>query len=222
MRAIRKGKEPRAWTEFRARPGASYSDVDAPKQELREALVREQGGLCCYCMTRIEAKPEAMKIEHWAPQSLAPSRQLDYANLLGACLGGQLPPGKGRQALPRHLHCDSAKGDTPIGINPAEPGQDCTERFVYVSSGEIKASGDDPRVGRDIDVLALNHLRGRAGRREVILEAKRQVVARGKPSRELLLSMASRLEQVDARGNLQIYCQAAIFWLRRQARKREH
>jgi uncharacterized protein (TIGR02646 family) len=171
MRTIHKGKEPSAWVEFRSRASASFDSVDAPKDELRHALVSEQCGLCCYCLGRIEADPRRMKLEHWACQSKHPSRQLDYGNILGACLGGDGGP-------PTLRHCDTAKGDTNIGVDPTDPHRDCSGLFTYWANGEIRPARDDDS------------------------------------------RLAARLEAADANGNLKPFCQAAIFWLRRQARKR--
>ena len=56
------------------------------------------------CMGRIHNGPATMKIEHWQCQRRHSAEQLNYRNLLGACLGGD--------GQPRHLqHCDTSKGD---------------------------------------------------------------------------------------------------------------
>ncbi|MEX1367326.1 MAG: retron system putative HNH endonuclease [Nannocystaceae bacterium] len=214
MRTIRKGKEPAAWARFRATPDARFGSTDAPKEELRRALVAEQHGLCCYCMGRIRPRPDEMKIEHWSAQSEHPEQQLDYGNLLGACPGG-------RGHRPRDQHCDTAKGNRELHINPADPRSDCTPRFSYLRTGEVRPSADDRRVAEDITTLNLNVARLRAGRRERIASVLHEVV-RSKRSRSKheLERMAARFEQPDELGNLEPFCQAAIFWLRRQARQR--
>ena len=64
MKKIIKSKEPKEWTEYRLTPGVKYS----PISELREALLKEQGYLCAYCMRRIPTKDgnseETSRIEH--------------------------------------------------------------------------------------------------------------------------------------------------------------
>ncbi len=214
MRTIRKGTEPAAWIEHRSKPGATYDDVDAPKDELRRALVKEQAGLCCYCLGRITTGFECMKIEHWASQDHHPHRQLDYSNLLGACMGGQGSPR-------RQQHCDTAKGNEDLSINPADPRHACSELFTYLPNGKIEAAGGDPRVARDIEILALNQPRLMAGRRAIIEEVTGEVVRskRRLPATKLL-GMAAKLEEPDASGNLRPFCRAGAFWLARQARKR--
>jgi uncharacterized protein (TIGR02646 family) len=104
MRNITKGEPPASLVEHRAQEHASYGNY-LKKDTLRECLVREQRGICCYCMGQIAPTEEAMKIEHWRAQR-DPNYshlQLVYSNLLGACLGGD-----GQQDAERH--CDTAKG----------------------------------------------------------------------------------------------------------------
>ena len=214
MRTIRKGNEPPSWVEHRTRPGATYDDVNAPKDELRRALVKEQAGLCCYCLGRITPDAKGMKIEHWASQEGHSHRQLDYGNLLGACLGGEGSP-RSQQ------HCDTAKGNQDLSIHPADPRRSCSELFTYLPNGKLKAMGGDARVEKDIGILALNQPRLMAGRRAIIEEVTSEVVRSKRTlSATKLLGIAAGLEEPDANGNLRPFCQAGVFWLTRQARKR--
>jgi uncharacterized protein (TIGR02646 family) len=144
MRYIQKGHEPESLRDHR-RAGGDYATYSAT-DDLRAALLKEQGSICCYCMQRIKLRE--MKIEHWAPQSVHPHLQLDYHNLLGACLGGE------RNAHPSQ-HCDTHKGSTKIKVHPADPRQRCDRLVRYRSNGEIYS--DDPDVQRDLDdTLNLN------------------------------------------------------------------
>ncbi len=79
MRAIDKGPEPKALPAYRAVPGATYDgkDFTPVKDAIRDAILRDQFHLCCYCLRRISSetqphptKPDVpavvkMKIEHW-------------------------------------------------------------------------------------------------------------------------------------------------------------
>ena len=87
MRTITKGDEPASLVKHRATAHADYENYP-DKDTLRSHLVREQRGLCCYCLSRIRPTADTMKIEHWHSQDEFSSEQLDYSNLLGACLGG--------------------------------------------------------------------------------------------------------------------------------------
>lgn len=80
MRNIQKGAEPPSLTQHRQTPHADYRNYN-DKALLRQHLVNEQSGICCYCMSRIRPTAERMKIEHWQCQEDHPHRQLDYANL---------------------------------------------------------------------------------------------------------------------------------------------
>jgi hypothetical protein len=64
MRTILKGTEPASLTRHRATPGSDYENY-RDKDILRVHLVREQRGLCSYCLSRIRAGAGQMKIEHW-------------------------------------------------------------------------------------------------------------------------------------------------------------
>lgn len=77
MRTILKRTEPASLAEYRATPGANYDDYP-DKVTLRSCLVKKQRGLCCYCLSRIRAEHNAMKIEHWHSQIHYGSGQLDY------------------------------------------------------------------------------------------------------------------------------------------------
>ena len=51
------------------------------KDQIREALIKEQHGLCVYCMSRIENTAESTVIEHWYPLSKSKEKALQYENL---------------------------------------------------------------------------------------------------------------------------------------------
>jgi uncharacterized protein (TIGR02646 family) len=93
MRNIHKNPEPTSLTQHRCNTNTDYDNY-AEKDDLRESLVNEQRWICCYCMQRIYPNLENMKIEHNKSQSpnKFPEKQLDYGNLLGACLGGTGKP----------------------------------------------------------------------------------------------------------------------------------
>lgn len=157
---IEKRRPPATLTTYRQAPDTSVEPpgdarydgpgFEAVKPAIREALVAEQRGLCCYCNDRIEPRVGAMKIEHRVPQHVDPSRDLDWSNLLGACLG-EITPARGAGA--RSLHCDSAKGAREITFDPT-----CAPHVAAVSyerSGRIRSSV--PGHDRELDeVLRLN------------------------------------------------------------------
>ena len=147
MRAITKGREPASLTSHRENRPSDYDNY-LEKHDLRQALVTEQRGLCCYCMSRIRPALDSMKIEHWRSQSRYPGRQLNYRNLLGACLGGHRKPA--------HLqHCDTRKGSRDLKWNPADLDHHIETRVRYERDGSIHADEAD-FDGQLNEVLNLN------------------------------------------------------------------
>ncbi|MFO0610570.1 MAG: hypothetical protein U0324_45835 [Polyangiales bacterium] len=174
MRALTKGREPASLRAYRAVPGAAYDGADftAVKDEIREALLRDQAWLCCYCMRRIsaEARPHPvnreappviqMKVEHWRPQSLHPDLALAWSNLLGACTGGV-------GVAPADQTCDTRKAESVITLNPCDPAHVATLRCS--TRGHLTSS--NPQFQEDLDVrLGLNH--------RVLVDARRAVIQR--------------------------------------------
>lgn len=147
MRAITKGAEPACLAAHRAMEHSFYQNYQG-KDALRVALVAEQRGLCCYCMRRISADRTTMKIEHWHCQASYPQKQLQYENILGACLGGH-------GAKPEGQTCDNRKGNQDLKWNPSNPAHDIEVHIKYRSNGEIRS--DDPQFDGQLDtVLNLN------------------------------------------------------------------
>jgi uncharacterized protein (TIGR02646 family) len=207
MRAITKGAEPASLTAYRRTPNCNYDDY-RDKQELRNALVTEQRSICCYCMGRIHNDALKMKIEHWRSQRHHGAEQLNYRNLLGACLGGE--------GQPSHLqHCDTKKGDTELQWNPADPGHHVETRIRYLSDGTITC--DDALFDFQLEnVLNLN-LPFLKNNRESVLDAVLDWWKREKghirgavPRATFERERARRLERV---GDLEPYCQIAVWWL---------
>ena len=85
MKFIKKNpiNEPADVIEKRNTPGSTFDDL--PKKSLREALLKEQGFICGYCMQRIYNDGNVTKIEHWEPRNSANEKK--YMNLLAVCSG---------------------------------------------------------------------------------------------------------------------------------------
>jgi uncharacterized protein (TIGR02646 family) len=205
MRTITKGAEPPSLTAHRQTP---YSDFDnyADKDALRRALVSEQRGICCYCMRRIHNGPLTMKIEHWQCRSRYPAEQLSYRNLLGAC--------SAEDGQPPHLqHCDTRKGDRDLRWNPADPAHHVETRIRYELDGSIRS--DDAGFDAELeDVLNLNLPRlknNRKGVLDAVLGWWQQEKRRGPVPRERFARVRGR--RIDGPGELQPFCQVAVWWL---------
>ncbi len=210
MRRIDKGREPNSLIAHRKGGGATYENFQA-KQELRDALVAEQGGLCCYCMDRIEADAASMKIEHWRCRSRFRNLELTYGNLLGACRGGE-------GQLRSKQHCDTRKGDRDLDRNPADPSHHIETRVCYLDDGTIYSSEDtfDRQLN---DVLNLNLEVLKAHRKSVLdsmLEwwKKERAQFRGPVRAEWL--HRKREKHVGRVGELTPFCQVKAWWFDRK------
>lgn len=208
MRAISKGQEPRSLVEHRANTHSDYGNY-ADKDGLRAALIRDQRGLCCYCMNRIEATGTAMKIEHWRCQSRHAQLELAYSNLLAACLGGHGQP-EDRQ------HCDTRKGERDLKFNPADPAHRIEQRIRFELDGTIASS--DPEFNTQLDdVLNLNLplLRNRRkGVLDSVLEWWRSEKARLRgpvPTEQVARERARRAG--NGAGQLTPFDPVAVWWL---------
>lgn len=209
MKAISKNAEPESLTEHRCERFADYDNY-SEKDDLRESLVDEQGGLCCYCMQRIVPNESRMKIEHWLCQEDNEEHQLDYWNLLGACLGG-----KGK---PRKLqHCDTFKGKLALARNPADRTHRVDRDLQYLADGTIKSS-NTVFDGQLNNVLNLN-LAVLKNNRKAILDglkewAERTDVLRRQDIRRELAEWTT-IED----GAFQAYAQVAVYWLNKRLRR---
>ena len=205
MRRIVKSGPPRSLGQHRRQ---AYSDYDnyPDKDALRDALVSEQRGLCCYCMARI--RQNEVRVEHWKCQSRYPREQLNYRNLLAACPGGE--------GTPRRLqHCDTYKGDRDLRWNPADPAHSIETRIRYEADGAIRSNdaGFDAELNQ---VLNLNHpilKNRRQGDLNAVLGWWRREKARvqGRVPRSRLERQRNR--RTPQTGELQPYCQVAVWWL---------
>ena len=207
MRTIHKRVEPPTLTQHRQTPYSDYENFQG-KDILRQALVTEQRGLCCYCMGRIRAARGAMKIEHWRCQAYHPTEQLNYRNLLGACLGGEGKPGNKQ-------HCDTRKGNTTLMWNPADPAHGIESRVRYEPDGSIY--GNEATFDAQLnEVLNLNLPHLKEGRKSVldgVLEGWKLKKARLKGPVPRDHFIRRRDQYVAGDGQLRPYCQVAVWWL---------
>ncbi len=207
MRNIIKGSEPLSLTTHRQTPHSDYDNY-ADKDTLRHALLTEQKGLCCYCMKRIYNGPDTMKIEHWHCQANHENEQLNYQNMLGACIGGKGQP-------PHLQHCDTRKGNCDLKWNPANPAHRIASRLRYESDGSIRS--DDIEFDTQIEnVLNLNIpflKNNRKGVLDAILywwhDEKHRLC--GPVPKAQFERMRDRY--IAGHGELQPYCQIAVWWL---------
>lgn len=131
----------------------SYFDDYMPKAEIRESLIKEQKGLCAYCMRRLDLGGAQVSIEHLIPLSRDKELALAYSNMLGVCDGGKSCVGNAKKKI---LCCDASKDDEDtMKINPLDEHQ--MGQIAYLSDGTIYTLSKDADLERDInEVLKLN------------------------------------------------------------------
>lgn len=151
MIPIYKGTQPVALTEalndLRMTPNASISWGEVRNQKpIREALCSEQGGLCAYCMRKINA--DTSHVEHIVPQSVCgPGEDVDYGNMLAVCDGNE------RAGSADALTCDRARRDQALAVNPLKP--ETLRGIKYLGNGKIDSTNE--AVRRDLcETLNLN------------------------------------------------------------------
>ncbi len=222
MRRIEKGPEPACLEEVRQTPGVNWNSAGG-KQEMREFLWREQGGLCAYCMSRLAAVSAAqMKIEHYIARSWDDAHSFVWGNLLGVCLGKVSVEG-GKE----HFHCDTYRGNLPtdkqeLHVHPAQFPPDAGKLFSCTKEGELIPSKNldestRSRIQETIDKLNLNIPRLKRNRKEVlsVLQAK----LRKDDNLGNIRGMLHAAQRADANGRLMEYVEVAVQYLEKKLRQ---
>lgn len=127
----------------------TYDDLHNPeKRKLHQALLDEQGQVCCYCGRTISLTDS--HIEHFRPQELREDLALSFDNLLASCIR-ETEPGA-------PLHCGHAKGnkfDENLHISPLDSS--CEHRFIYTLTGSIlPVNSADVKAAYMLDLLRLD------------------------------------------------------------------
>lgn len=183
MKYIKKGEEPESLTKWKALANEDWTPTydelrGQEKTDLYNALLREQGFICCYCGMRITKENSDLNknisvinidtchIEHLKPQSLYPELALEYKNLLASCQAER------DKDPPPPIRCGSKKDnwyDENLMVSPLETN--CIDFIRYSGSGEILPT-DDPNkkaaAQTTIDKLGLNIDKLRTMRQEAI------------------------------------------------------
>lgn len=240
MRLVRKSKEPKELLEYRLLPGATFDGLPSGvKSAVRKALVRDQGGLCCYCMRRIrddddkerkqleQQQVSQVRIEHWKPQSKHAALQLAWLNLFAACNGNE-------GSSPNDQTCDVRKGDREMTLDPLLPKHIASLHYCESASNpeplpqdrkSLEIGSTNPDIQEDLEhVLNLNHAMLRRNRKEAIqamvdglvrVTRKMQGIPGQFPD-ALLRSELSRCTEFDNNGRLPPFAGALAHWLKKR------
>jgi len=207
MRNVVKGPEPQSLKDHRERMHSDYDNY-REKPALRETLVREQRGLCCYCLCRIVPVDLRMKIEHWRSKTRYPDQQLTYTNLLGACKGGEKPDPNNERDVDRH--CDTFKGDRELSLNPAV--DDVEGTISYLKDGRIRSSNILFNAEMS-SVLNLNTFAMVNHRKKVVNSLLQLLPMRQSMTRQEWEEVARDWNGESHNNELREYCSVVVFWI---------
>lgn len=139
MRKIDKGYEPERLTQWkRQHPQGRYDQLnDLERQDIRIACTEEQFYLCAYCCQTISGTSADTMNEHVEARNLAPSRSLDFSNIVASCTTPQ--------------QCDAAHGSQALPLTPLM--DECETELQFMLSGRVK--GLSRNAEQSIHVLNL-------------------------------------------------------------------
>jgi uncharacterized protein (TIGR02646 family) len=161
MKHIQKQAEPKDFTSWKSRPRAydRFKKTASIKKVVKDALMQEQGYLCCYCERSLT--DDDSHIEHFQPRQKTATDPLDFNNLLCSCQK-DLMPGE-----PRHCGNSKSNFDANLLISPFD--STCETRFMFTADGYIQAAQDTDAVAqKTLEVLQLDIPKLRALRRSAI------------------------------------------------------
>ncbi len=181
-------------------PRATYDNGPADmKSEIQQAVVKEQFGLCCYCMQRIS--PGTVRVEHKLSQHNHPDLSLCYDNMAGACSCS-----KGLRK--EDQYCDIYKEDKDFSFELS-----CIQdKIRYEPKGKIKSP--DPQLDDQLNnVLNLNV--------KYLIEQRRAVYdgfAKFLSHRKTRGEIQSKINQLSSprKGLKATFCGVTIFFLQKR------
>lgn len=221
MKQIKKIKEPSDFVEHRVKPDATFDNIPTSvKDNLREALLKSQGYICCYCMGRIDHR--SSKIEHFKSQKYNNGKDgsenltLDYKNLFVACAdsGGKYET----------QTCDSHKKELELKtIDLTSPL--CDSMFKYDGNGGISSVSDDSDVEKDInDILNLNQQTLKDNRKVIYKKIQERFKVYQKKecfNMSFLNKELSHWSSKDNEGQYYEYCMVAVYLIKKYIGKLE-
>lgn len=203
MRKINKTVSPASFEsykkEFKRTKGrdAEFDELSGgEKRILKDELIKEQYGLCCYCMKRIEWYNS--HVEHFLPRSLVPDKAMDYFNLLASCNGYN----------DSRENCGHKKENWYSEYFTVSPLEDiCEQLFKYMPDGRILS--DDLRGKETIKHLELDN--------ELLTRARKSAIyISGFFDEELDDDIRKELIQeysIPQNGELPAFCKAVTYCL---------
>jgi uncharacterized protein (TIGR02646 family) len=172
VRRIVKSGEPKALTQWKtSNPRLQrYADLnhkrasDAIKAQgksvinaIRSQNVKDQLGLCAYCMCRIENREDSAMNEHVEARNSNHSRELDFSNIVASCTIKK--------------QCDDAHDSQPLPLHPLM--DECENGFEYRLNGKIIGKTENARTTIKVLNLGDSH----QSNRSLIMQRKQHIEA---------------------------------------------
>lgn len=175
----------------------TYDDLQNPqKRELHQALLDEQGHICCYCGRGISLTDS--HIEHFRPQELRDDLALNYDNVFASCIR-ETEPGA-------PLHCGHAKGndfDEVRHVSPLDAA--CERRFIYTLTGSaLPTDAADAQATYMSNLLRLDIDFLRSRRLDALAKTFDETFIDSATNDELE-TLANAFRQRDANGHLESF-----------------
>ncbi len=155
---------PGIWQKFK-----KDREGNETRKRVKQALLEEQGFICCYCQCALEGN--IFSRDTWAPALFEhfvsmfedATLMFEYDNLLACCHGGRdrAETFEDDELLPvQPKWCENAKGKQSLTLNPCQ--QDCENHFQYqisditAESLQIIIEGTTPLGVETVKKLNLN------------------------------------------------------------------
>ncbi|MBD2593435.1 TIGR02646 family protein [Nostoc spongiaeforme FACHB-130] len=211
MKYIKKGEEPEKFVVWKALANddwePNWNNLQSPEKPiLHDALLKEQGYICCYCGMQITKATS--HIEHLKPRKYYPHLALEYTNLIASCQGeSEEPP-------PVPVHCGHQKKywyDEKLMISSLEAN--CGDFFKYLASGEILPTDELDKkdaAQTTIEKLALNISKLQNMRRMAIEAVLLDI---DELSELEIQQLVQGYAQADANGQYTPFCAAIAYLL---------
>ncbi|KAM3114840.1 retron system putative HNH endonuclease [Phormidesmis sp. 146-33] len=217
MKYIKKNQEPQNFTNWKKQANENWkpdweANFQAPeKPETHEALLIEQGYICCYCGRRIDR--QSSHIEHFQPRTHYPELALEYTNFLASCPGYPEDEASQSGSQPAQEHCGQKKGawyDQNLTISPLI--ENCADYFRYTKDGQILTSdiaSMQPAAQETIQQLGLDY--------SSLRRARARVIEAIEPPDGLTPDEAQKLiqsyEELDEKGKYGRFCATIVYRL---------
>lgn len=218
MLPIKKGPQPQelqdAVRRIKGTPSTtlSWNHVDhVERQATLAALLRDQGGLCAYCMRPIDK--DTGHVEHIIPQSEHRGSDdpdsVDYHNMLAVC--------DGFEGNPAGQTCDRARGDRPLAVSPLNARQ--VGRITYLRDGTI--GSDDADINDCLNkTLNLNQAMLKRNRKAALDASHRALERQGRRGRGAVVSFCKKYvaDHLDKPEERRPYDGIVMYFMRKRIR----